>query len=236
MAGAMLGAAALPAWANRPAGGLPLPAPEALHYQIRYGGAPIGRQSLTFRQQANHLWVVSQTRMRIGLGPLSVYRFQQESHELWEDGRLAMLRTTTHDNGKDSAISGIAIEDGFAVTLREGTEIYPADIYTNNGVWNLDALKADYVLDVRDGELMRQSVETLGSDVIEIDGRALKVHRYAVQGETLAAQLWYDDSLLVKADLTRNSDTVEYYLRTASASSPAAAGRGLLRPAPNDFR
>jgi hypothetical protein len=234
--GGALCASALPAWANSASGGLALPAQEALHYLIRYAGTPIGRQSLTFRQHANRLRVDSETRMKIGLGPLTAYEFAQESHELWEDGRLALLHTTTMDDGEESAISGIAIEDGFAVTLREGTVIHPADIFTNNDAWSLDALQAPYVLDVRDGDLMRQAVETLGSDLIELDGRVLKAHRFAVQGKKLEAQLWYDDSLLVKADLTRDSGTVEYRLKSTTAGGLAAGGRGLLRKPPEERR
>lgn len=216
-------ATALPAWANRPTSGLPAPQQGALHYQIRYVGAPIGRQSLVFRHKHGRLFVDSQTMMKVGLGPLTAYQFAQKSHELWEGGRLALLYSHTDDDGEESAVSGIAIEDGFAVTLAGGTEIYPADIFTNNDAWSVDALEARHVLDVRDGELMPQRVEMLGSDVIEIDGQVIKTRRYAVQGKRVEAQLWYDDSLLVKADVTRDSDTVEYFLKADAQSAGAEA-------------
>ena len=90
-------AAAMPA-------GLALPAFAAdgasREFEVLRDGAPIGRQITTVSRQGEALEVTVRVRLLVKVLGIGAYRYELDSRERWEGGRLVSLEGETNDDGE----------------------------------------------------------------------------------------------------------------------------------------
>ncbi len=178
-----------PASADVPAG---VPAGGVLRFRIRRRGSLIGTHRLDFAPDAGGGLVVRiAIDIRVGFGPIPLYRYRHRATETWAGGRLAALATETSDNGTPLAMS--ATRDAGALHVQGSkTAAYLApEGAIGTTYWSIRTLDAP-LINSEDGRLLKTSIAPLGQSLVPAaSGADVRASGYTISGD-LRLTLWYD--------------------------------------------
>lgn len=125
----------------------------------------------------------------VKLGPIPLYRYNNESTEIWDGDTLSSFRSQTNDNGVHTKIA--VHRDGGKLWVETIKQKYAApDDAIVSTYWNPRTLSAP-LIDNIDGKLLHAKFATLGPETITAanSDRIAAVH-YAASGD-LNVHLWY---------------------------------------------
>ena len=171
------------------------PPGKALGFAVVRKGSKIGEHLLTFDQTADgNLTVHVAVQLRVGIGPIALFRYQHNATETWKNGQLVSLETKTNDDGNPFKVTGRRTQDaGFVV---EGTK---APLYTapENALpathWNHKMLEVP-MINTQDGRLMHPTITPMGKDAIPVaTGAKITANHYSLTGDAVL-DTWYDDT------------------------------------------
>lgn len=190
------------------------PAVEAdLTYAVLRNGDRIGSQSIKVTRDGAERTVQIKTDVVVRMAMIPVYRFEQDSREVWRAGRLTSLTSETNDDGDrhDLWVSTIGdhldvVGDGKRTKMEAG--ILPASL------WNHALVDQTRLLNTIDGKTMAVTVADLGVDTLQSRGRMLQAHHYRLSGG-LERDLWYDlaDTLVQVGFKGSDDSAILYVLR-----------------------
>ncbi len=168
-----------------------------LDFRILRDGGEIGRQSVVFATAGPALTVTTKIAIRYRFLFFTLYRFDLDSIETWRDDRLVALATGTDDNGERYRVRARRDGDGVAVEGQKGDWRAPADVAPSS-LWHRAMIGRSPLLSVRRGDPLVVRYRLIGSEMVEIGGRAVPAEHVRVEGE-LERDLWFDgDGLLVR--------------------------------------
>ena len=99
-----------------------------LKFAVMRSDSDIGRHSVSFERKGDELHVDVAIDLEVSIAFVTVFTYSHRNHEVWKNGRLVSIETTTDDNGDEYSLSGHAVENGFKVDGAAGSFIAPADI------------------------------------------------------------------------------------------------------------
>lgn len=184
-----------PSWGQPTANPSLMAAPpgRTLGFAVVRNKSKIGTHVLTFDQNGNDLTVTVAVELKVGVGPIVLFRYKHSAKEVWKDGQLFSLDTVTNDDGTPNKVTGRRTDAGFTVV---GTK---APLYTapENVLpathWNRHMLDGP-MINTQDGRLMHPTITPKGNDAIPVAaGGTITANHFAMTGD---AQLdtWYDDT------------------------------------------
>ncbi|MBB6253956.1 DUF6134 family protein [Nitrospirillum iridis] len=215
---------------------------QSLDFTAHYGrDTPLGHHRVTVAKAANGDTVVDvDISFEAKLLMITAYRYHHTSHEVWHDGRLKSLESSTHDNGDTDWVKGHAVADGFAVESSRGTVMAPADILPTS-YWNPSTPQATRLLDTIRGVVMDVKVDRKGTETIQAGNGTVTATHYSLgfvtnpPPATSRVDFWYDDSghWLKLAFHARGHDVAYALQGTPPGSALVAAPAGTTTmPAP----
>ena len=186
---------------------------QPLAFTVLRNGAPVGSNTITFLQTVAGLQVDVKTAIVVKIAMIPVYRFEHEGHEIWQDGHLVSLRSTTNDDGTPHQLAVDAKGDMLDVK-GDGYTGLAALGSIPGSLWNPAVPRQSTLLNSLDGKLMQVVTKDLGEDSITVHGSATKARHYVVEGD-LKRDLWYDsEGTLVQIPLKAKDDSdILYVLR-----------------------
>lgn len=231
LAGSML-AGLLPSEAARAFPAVPgiaadMPFSGLYDFAALYGrDSPLGSHRVTVTPQADGSIAVDvQIEFKVKLAFVTAFHYHHVDHELWCDGRLLSMDSTTDDDGAHDWVHGHATPDGFLVESSRGSVLAPADILTTT-YWNPALLQAPRLLDSVRGVVMDVAVDKVAEETVPAaDGGRIAATHYLLHLlsnaplRTNKVDLWYDGSShWVKLAFDARGHHVDYQ---ASAPPPA---------------
>jgi hypothetical protein len=125
----------------------------------------------------------------VKLGPIPLYRYNNESTEIWDGDTLTRFESKTNDNGTHTKV--MARRDSGTLWVETIKEKYAAPegaIVTT--YWNPRTLSAP-LIDNIDGKLLHAKIVALGPETIPAaNGDRIEAVHYAASGD-LNVHLWY---------------------------------------------
>jgi hypothetical protein len=169
------------------------PPGKSLTFAVMRKGSKIGTHTLTFDQAGDNLTVQVNVELRVGLGPIVLFRYKHHAIEVWKNGQLVSLTTETNDDGTPNKVTGSRTPEGFKV---EGTK---AHLYTapENALpathWNRKQLDGPWI-NTQDGRLMHPTITPKGSEMIPVaSGAKIPAKHFALTGDAVL-ETYYDDA------------------------------------------
>lgn len=168
-------------------------AAKTLSYTVLRDGQNIGTHSFDINQNGATTEVDIKTDIKVKVLFVTAYKFEHTSKEMWANGQLMSINSTTDDDGTPKALKVAA--NGAKLTI-DGTvkgqerrqhadaPIIPASL------WNPEIVKQTQILNTLDGTIMSVSVEDKGLSEVEAGGAKQQAHHYAITGE-LTRELWF---------------------------------------------
>jgi hypothetical protein len=175
------------------AGLLSTPPGKTLDFAVVRKGSKIGTHMLTFDQDGDNLTVQVNVELRVGVGPIALFRYRHHATEVWKNGQLTSLDTETNDDGAPNKVTGRRTPDGFKV---EGTK---ARLYTapENALpathWNRKQLDGPWI-NTQDGRLLHPTITPMGSELIPVaSGKKIIARHFSLTGDAIL-ETYSDDT------------------------------------------
>lgn len=194
-----------PVWATGvPEGGV-------LAFDIMRNGAAIGTHTFHFNKSSDQTEVRIKTDIDFRLLFIPIYKFEHESLEVWQNGRLTSLVSNTNENGTPVKLEVHHDEDSLMVMAEDGNlhvdrEIIPASL------WNHLVLNRTETLTTVSGNLKTFQVEYIGEESIDVLGQQTITQHFRLTGE-FERDLWYDNAdVLVGVRFEANDGSIVAYV------------------------
>ncbi|MFN4282185.1 MAG: DUF6134 family protein [Alphaproteobacteria bacterium] len=210
-------AAALAAASFAPANALAWPdsaVSRDIAFAVTRAGEPMGRHSLSFRQDGENLHVDIAIELEVRLAFITVFRYSHRNSETWRDGRLVRLETTTNDDGTRHQVRAEATAEGLRVTDSAGRSyLAPADTIPTS-YWNKETVRRGELLNTQTGKMMPIRIERRSESTAALG--AADHYRLVMMDDRdgTPIDVWYDKQSLawVKLAFEARGSNVDYAL------------------------
>lgn len=191
-------------------------APEAgdvIAFDVLRKGNPFGKHEVRFSEtDTGALQVDVHVRLKAGLGPITLFRYELDSTELWQDGELVSLVGAVNDDGTREKMQAARVGD----TLRVEGDALRGDVQglvIPASHWNYRAMEQNQLLSSENGELIQVDIQPVGRETLEIDGQSIAANKYLLDSD-IDVTLWYDDTgRWLKLAFEARGQSIEYVLR-----------------------
>ena len=184
----------------------------SITFVVMRNGEQIGTNKIRVGHDGAQTTVQDDTHVAVGLGMLTLYRYDQSETERWADGRLVALNAKTDDNGTEYSTSAKA-KDGKLVIRADDKVREAPPTAVPLSLWNPVLVDSDVAVDPKDGSVQPMKVIDRGVDKVVIQGKQRPAHHYEIV-TSFPQEVWYDDNdQLVQVEL-KGSDgsTIRYQL------------------------
>ena len=181
-------------------------------FNVLRKGKEFGTHTISFDVESEDSFTAtSDVELKAGLGPITVFRYELDATETWEDGNLVGLSGRTNDDGDDEYVEASMSGDSLAIEGSAYTGDAPIGIIPSSH-WNIQQAFSDQILSTESGELLDTSVEKIGRETITIGGEDVETTHYRLVSD-LTVDLWYDDeSRWVKLGFEARGQQIDYVL------------------------
>lgn len=182
-------------------------------FQVYVNDKAVGLHEFRLQQQDGQQLLNSSAEFKYTLLLVPVYRYQHQNEEIWKDGCLARIESSTDANGKDYAVSGEAGSTGFTIEGSKGESVLPGCVRTF-AYWNPEFMQASQLLNTQDGEYLEVAVSEPVSESIQVLGEFVMAQRYQLTAKKLKLDLWYskEGEWLGLESIYENGRTLRYEL------------------------
>lgn len=163
-----------------------------LHFDVFLNERAIGDHRFELRDGEDGTLVESEADFLVKAWVVTLFRYDHESTERWNEGCLQQIEARTDSNGKQSNVAGSDAGGSFLVRAGKREHTLAGCVRTF-AYWNVDLLRAPRLLNPQTGEHVAVALTRLAGGTLEIgDGRELLVDRYALKGSDVDITLSYE--------------------------------------------
>ena len=185
---------------------------DVIQFDVLRQGKPFGSHTVSFDRDAHgRLIARSKVDLKAGLGPITLFRYNLDATEVWQNGELVSLEGRVNDDGEKGQVE--AEREGKMLDVN-GTE-FQGDVdgkILPSSHWNFAQTRASELLSTEDGEILKVSVSDQGIETIEAAGEPIQATKYLMDSD-IDVTLWYDETgRWVKLAFTARGQNIEYVL------------------------
>ncbi len=192
-------------------------ADQQLHqFEVLLDGKPVGTHDF---RVVDHVEggreVHSEARFDVRVLGLTVYRYRHTAREQWQAGCLQRIDAETRDGGEQLLVQGELRGGRFALS-RPAPQRSASPCLSSYAYWDPALLLAQAeLLNPQTGEIAAVQFETLGEEVIQVQGMQRTARRHRLRSAGLAIDLWYapDGQWLQLASAVRGDRQLLYRRR-----------------------
>jgi hypothetical protein len=177
------------------------PKSEVRHFHVAIEGKPAGTYQMDIRVDSDGTeTMIGSAHVNLKSYLIYNYRYQYSGTEVWRNGRLVQLESTTDDDGKKFNVIALPDPKTGMLLVRANNAQQPVrpDVWTTT-YWRLASPqfrgKGVPLLDSDTGKYMEGTLQALGVDKINVLGRPQNCAHYRLTGGdkgALDVELWYD--------------------------------------------
>lgn len=171
-------------------------ASKTLEYTVLRDGKPIGTHAYTIDTNGADTHVQVSTDIQVKVLFITAYKFKHASEEMWSNGQLVSLNSTTDDDGTDKALTAKA-ENGKitldSIVKGQDRRQFAAAAAIPASLWNRAIVTQSSIVNTLDGKLMKVDVADAGTEQIDAGGSKITAQHYKISGE-LTRDVWFDDA------------------------------------------
>ena len=192
-----------------------VPVGGGLGFTVQRDGDDVGTHTIVFKDSGGLLTVDVQTSVNVKLPfiGISVYHFEHKGSEVWRNGALVTLESSTDDDGEARALKvhseGGKLHVESNVAQHESSpDLIPASL------WHPNFITQRVLLNTLDGSEMPVKITEQENETIAVQGQMVTARHFLVAGG-LNREVWYDSQgVLVKVAFAAKDDSrVEYVLK-----------------------
>ncbi len=165
---------------------------DEMQYDVLRKGKKIGTHTIQFSRTDQGLQIQAQTKMKVKLLFVTLFKYEYISEELWCGDQLLSVQTRVNDNGNKISTSLVHTDEGFIAQTPNGSDFLTTSFQSTNH-WNIAVTSANQVFNTITGELNDVSYSPAREFTLKTkDGQKL-VTEYEVTGDLNINSL-YDEA------------------------------------------
>ena len=141
----------------------------------------VGTHRFTFEGEPESFTLRSEASMRLKIAFVTMFRYEHEATERWEDGCLASVESTTEAK-QDNAVTGRAEGDAFVVETALGADRYEDACTWGFAYWNPAMTTRATLVNPQDGQRFETTFEALEDGPLDIGDRTVRAKRTKLRG------------------------------------------------------
>jgi len=160
--------------------------------------------------------ITSKAEFNVRFMFFTIYHYHHSNQEQWRNGCLVKLESSTDDNGDKQFVK--LTRDNEQSRIETGqTLLSSEDCIRSFSYWNLSQLDTSTLLNSQTGELMKVSLEKMGSQTLGKEQSFIEASKYKLVGKDIEITLWYtqDNQWLALQSITKNGGVIRYQLEQA---------------------
>ncbi|HEY5641819.1 MAG TPA: DUF6134 family protein [Woeseiaceae bacterium] len=162
-------------------------------FEVSLDGSPIGFHRFELVESGDAHQLQSEASFDVRFLFFNAFRYRHTNTEIWSDGCLRSIRSTTDANGQDERVSGMRVDDRLLIRAVDGETSLDGCVMTF-AYWNPEFLRQPRLLNPQTGEYLPVRVESLGEQRISVKGQAVEAHAYRLLAEELELIVWYSEA------------------------------------------
>jgi len=191
-----------------------IPENGVLAFKVRRNDSDFGYHIIEFTTRSDgKLEIKVKIRFQVKVGPFTVFRYEHDNVEVWDDAGVYSIDAETNDNGEEEYLK-VRRVDGETMridgTLNQDPNA-PLSLLPST-YWNIDTVAQSQLLSTENGKILEVTIEDKGPKSIMAKGRQIEARHYVITG-TLRMNVWYDaKGQLVKSAFSARDQNIEYIL------------------------
>ena len=161
------------------------------NFRVLLDGREIGYHEFRVVSDGATQRIQSDARFDVKFLFINAYRYRHSNTEVWRNGCLVRIESSTDANGDQIAVAGSLGETGFELDGAGGRQVVGDDCVRSFAYWNPAMLQDERLLNAQTGELEPVRVEEYGPDELEIGGAEIPARRLQITMENGVIDLWY---------------------------------------------
>lgn len=159
-------------------------------FQVSVDGKSAGQYVVKVGEKDGKLEVTGTTRVEVK-HRFGRYHYEQDSTEVWKDGKLVSMTTTCNDDGSRHQVS-VSTDGKTATITADGRAVRVTGEVVPTSYWKLLPAGNLTLVDSDDGKLIAAKLEKVGEEKVRVGAADLAATKYRLTGRDLDLTLWYD--------------------------------------------
>lgn len=164
--------------------------PREWAFQVFLEDKPIGRQVFRAIDDGGERRVSIRADLDVKFFFINAYSYRHQNEEIWRDGCLRRIESTTDDNGTPFRVLGEQRDASFVVETGK-SELTLEDCVWSFAYWDEGFLSQRKLLNSQTGEYDPVTASLVGDETIEFRGRPIRARRWLLEGPKFRIDLWY---------------------------------------------
>lgn len=157
------------------------------------------------------------TALRVGLGPITAFKYLLRTSTQWRGGRIERLTSVVNDDGDVFKVEARRSDAGLMVEGFDGKLTAAADVLPTT-YWRADMVTRRELLSTQHGRVLKVGFQTIGEETILSEGKQISATHHAMRGD-LDIDIWYDGrGDWVKLSFSVGDSNIEYKRVTPTAA------------------
>ena len=124
---------------------------------------------------------------------INVFSYRHQADEVWQQGCLVSLNSTTTENSDREFVKSSVIEGALQVeSVEHNTRL--TSCVSSFAYWDVTRLQAEYLLNSQTGAYVPAELTALGESSFKFSNTASAATQYRLFAEDAFIDLWYDDN------------------------------------------
>jgi hypothetical protein len=162
-------------------------------YDVVRKGDRLGEHVATFRADGADFIARNDIEIVARVLGIPVYRYEHTNEEIWRDGKLQAVTSSTNKNGKKIELAGERKGDGkLHLTGKKGELALEGPVLTTS-LWHPHTPAADRLLDIEDGFMKSVTGRYEAKEEVPLPDGSTRARHYRLSGG-FERDVWYDDA------------------------------------------
>lgn len=188
------------------------PLPADIDFKVYRDGDEIGHHRVTFQSAGEAIVADVDIELAVTFAGIRVFYYHHASREIWQDGKLQSIASTTDNDGDEEKLAVSRAGDELQI---DGTKYQGAapGALVPTSYWFPGTIAQSQIIDSQNGRIFPCAIRKMGRETIEAGGKAIEATRYTLT-EQLTMNLWYDDAgAWVKTSFESDGSLIDYVLQ-----------------------
>ncbi len=152
----------------------------------------VGYHSYELTNSGGVSTLTSEARFNVKLLFVTLYQYQHSNHEIWSDGCLVQIESSTDANGKVTAVDGQIEGGGFELNTKVNEDSH-SDCVKSFAYWNPKLLDSPHLLNPQTGKIVPVTFALAGAESVIINNENVPAERYRLKTDEVDIDVWYAD-------------------------------------------
>ena len=169
---------------------------EELNFQVFLDDREVGFHNFRVEQVADTQTIDIDANFKITLLKVPIYRYQHTNREVWRNGCLQSIRSSTDANGEQFNVDGAGDAAEFTVNTAEKSDVLDDSCIMTFAYWSKDFLDQQKLLNSQNGEWLTVEIDFIGVEEIDVGSGKVAAKKYRIRDvdSELDIAVWYEDT------------------------------------------